>query len=128
MVEMSSILEKFSRYVLVMVTVTVARHGPLSWGQVSQATEEVVKELKQGDHGDSDLLAHITKALDQSIHGSSLLHKVRLVLTMTLRWSLRSFSRATQRRQKSSGSRWLRRRRVAGARRITSCSGNLTFG
>ena len=78
MIEMSSILEKFSR------------RGPLTWlevmefkprflekcFQVSEAVDDVLKELKQGDHGDPELLQHLNKALDDNIHASGLLFKV----------------------------------------------------
>ena len=35
-----------------------------------------MKELKAGDHGDPDLLNHLNKVLDESIHASGLLFKV----------------------------------------------------
>ena len=37
---------------------------------------KVLKELKAGDHGDPDLLNHLNKVLDESIHASGLLFKV----------------------------------------------------
>ena len=37
---------------------------------------KVLKELKDGDHGDPDLLNHLNKVLDESIHASGLLFKV----------------------------------------------------
>ena len=42
----------------------------------SMAPMKVVKELKEGDHGDPDLLDHLNKVLDQSIHATGLLFKV----------------------------------------------------
>ena len=43
---------------------------------MSEATDEVLKELRQGDHGDPDLLNHLNKVLDENIHASGLLFKV----------------------------------------------------
>ena len=36
----------------------------------------MLKELKEGDHGDPDLLNHLNKVLDESIHATGLLFKV----------------------------------------------------
>ena len=61
MIEMSSILQKFSRY------------GPLDWREVNQAAKDVVTELQSLDE---QLYNHLVKVLDEGIHATSLLHNV----------------------------------------------------
>eukprot|EP00090_Calanus_glacialis_P009715 TRINITY_DN18105_c0_g1_i1.p1 TRINITY_DN18105_c0_g1~~TRINITY_DN18105_c0_g1_i1.p1 ORF type:complete len:655 (+),score=221.26 TRINITY_DN18105_c0_g1_i1:2-1966(+) len=61
MIEMSSILQKFSRF------------GPLKWSDVNEAAQKVVGELKQLD---TELYDHLKKVLDESIHATSMLHFV----------------------------------------------------
>ena len=52
MIEMSSILQKFSRY------------GPLKWNEVNDAATKVVTELQELD---SDLYSHLDKVCFPSI-------------------------------------------------------------
>ena len=61
MIEMSSILQKFSRY------------GPLRWGEVAQAAKEVVSQLESLDE---ELYNHLVKVLDEGIHATSMMHNV----------------------------------------------------
>ena len=61
MIEMSSILQKFSRY------------GPLRWGEVAQAAKEVVSQLQSLDE---ELYNHLVKVLDEGIHATSMMHNV----------------------------------------------------
>ena len=61
MIEMSSILQKFSRY------------GPLRWGEVAQAAKEVVSQLESLDE---ELYNHLVKVLDEGIHATSMVHNV----------------------------------------------------
>ena len=61
MIEMSSILQKFSRY------------GPLRWGEVAQAAKEVVTQLQSLDE---ELYNHLVKVLDEGIHATSMMHNV----------------------------------------------------
>ena len=49
MIEMSSILQKFSRF------------GPLKWEEVNSATAKVMAELQRLD---PDLFSHLTRVLD----------------------------------------------------------------
>ena len=61
MIEMSSVLQKFSRY------------GPLKWNEVAAAANKVVEDLKELDN---ELYSHLVKVLDESIHATSFLHNV----------------------------------------------------
>ena len=61
MIEMSSILQKFSRY------------GPLRWSEVAQAAKEVVSQLQSLDE---ELYNHLVKVLDEGIHATSMMHNV----------------------------------------------------
>ena len=61
MIEMSSILQKFSRY------------GPLKWSEVAKVAREVVSDLQSLDE---ELFNHLTKVLDESIHATSYLHNI----------------------------------------------------
>ena len=61
MIEMSSVLQKFSRY------------GPLRWSEVAQAAKEVVSQLQSLDE---ELYNHLVKVLDEGIHATSMMHNV----------------------------------------------------
>ena len=61
MIEMSSILQKFSRY------------GPLRWSEVAQTAKEVVSQLQSLDE---ELYNHLVKVLDEGIHATSMMHNV----------------------------------------------------
>ena len=61
MIEMSSILQKFSRY------------GPLHWHEVSEAARKVVTELQSLD---PELHGHLARVLDEGVHGTAFIHNV----------------------------------------------------